>query len=106
MEARIIFMLASILVAALADFVDPAFAQHAADLAAGADYAKKFCTKCHALNRGEASPEPTRHLLVATPPATIAGVMTARPARRSFCLRTCNIISSCTAIYSVQRSTG
>jgi len=59
MEARIIFMLASVLVAVLADFVDPAFAQHAADPAAGADYAKKFCTKCHALNRGEASPEPT-----------------------------------------------
>ena len=59
MEARIIFMLASILVAALADFVDPAFAQHAGDPAAGADYAKKFCTKCHALNRGETSPEPT-----------------------------------------------
>ena len=59
MEARIIFMLASVLVAALADFVDPAFAQHAGDPAAGAEYANKFCTKCHALNRGETSPEPT-----------------------------------------------
>jgi cytochrome c len=59
MEARIIFMFASVLVAAPADFVDPAFAQHAGDPTAGADYAKKFCTKCHALNRGETSPEPT-----------------------------------------------
>ena len=40
MEARIIFMFASVLVAAPADFVDPAFAQHAGDPAAGADYAK------------------------------------------------------------------
>lgn len=59
MKASLIFMLAFVLVAALADFVDPALAQHAGDPAAGAEYAKKFCTKCHALNRGETSPEPT-----------------------------------------------
>jgi hypothetical protein len=45
MEARIIFMLAAVLISALVDFVDPAFAQHAGDPAAGAEYAKKFCTK-------------------------------------------------------------
>ncbi len=60
MEARIIFMLASILVAALADFIHPAFAQHAGDPAAGAEYAKKFCTKCHALKR-QRSQEPEDH---------------------------------------------
>ena len=55
LNARIAFMFASVLFAA----VDPAFAQHAGDPAAGAEYAKKFCTRCHALNRQEISPEPT-----------------------------------------------
>jgi hypothetical protein len=57
MEARIIFMLASVLIAALADFIDPAFAQHA-----GVRQPEPIMPKsseCHALHRGETSPEPT-----------------------------------------------
>ena len=33
--------------------------QHAGDPAAGAAYAKQYCAKCHAINRGETSPVPT-----------------------------------------------
>ena len=33
--------------------------QHASDPAAGAAYAKQYCAKCHAINRGETSPGPT-----------------------------------------------
>jgi mono/diheme cytochrome c family protein len=32
---------------------------HAGDPTAGAAYAKQYCAKCHAINRGEISPEPT-----------------------------------------------
>ena len=34
-------------------------AQHAGDPGAGAAYAKKYCTKCHAIDGTETSPEPT-----------------------------------------------
>jgi cytochrome c2 len=59
MEARLIVRLGLVLVTSVAGFVSSAFAQHAGDPIAGAEYAKKFCTKCHALNQGEISPEPT-----------------------------------------------
>ena len=32
-------------------------AQHAGDPAAGAGYAKQYCSKCHAIDRTETSPE-------------------------------------------------